>query len=161
MPLLTDEFEVAEMVYLHVCLLHGAQSSLALVDRRCNYVNLVDTVMTEFSFDPTRVAVSLTYVLNDNLPAFSIKNDRNVQSYLLLKEMDREPAKYPVIVDVTDAEVEKPSNTVPVNPSTSGELCTLQDMATDICRATIEKSGHIWDNEITVVSAADAREVEE
>lgn len=84
-----------------------------------------------------------------------------MQSYILLKELHRDPTEYLIIVDVTAAEVEKPSNTVPVNPSPSGELCTLQDMAADICRAAIKKSGHIWDNEITVVSAADAREVEE
>ncbi|CAA2955288.1 Hypothetical predicted protein [Olea europaea subsp. europaea] len=149
------------MVYVHVCLLYGSQSALALVDRGCGYVNLVDTIMSEFSLDPTKVAVSLKYVLNDNLPPVRIKNDGNVLSYILLKECDREPAKYPLVIDVTDAAIEKPSNTAPYTAYHSSELHTLQDMAAEICKASSEHVGHIYDNEVTVVSVAEAGEVEE
>ncbi|XP_022870861.1 uncharacterized protein LOC111390105 [Olea europaea var. sylvestris] len=59
------------------------------------------------------------------------------------------------------AEVDKPSITLPVNPHAVGELCTLQDIASDIYEVAIENVGHIYDNEITVVHVIDAREVEE
>ncbi|XP_022861119.1 uncharacterized protein LOC111381558 [Olea europaea var. sylvestris] len=149
------------MAYMHICLLYGSQSALALVDRGCGHVNLADTIMSEFSFDPTKVAVSLKYVLNDNLPPVRIKNDGNVLSYILLKEGDREPAKYPLVIDVTDAAIEKPSNTAPYTAYHSSELHTLQDMAAEICKASGEHVGHIYENEVTVVSVAEAGEVEE
>ncbi|XP_022891791.1 uncharacterized protein LOC111406634 [Olea europaea var. sylvestris] len=95
--------------------------------------------MKEFDLDPTKVAVSLKYTLNDDLPPIRIRNDSNVLSYIMLKDMEREPTKYPLIIDVTEAE----------------------DMASDICEAAIENVSHIYDNEIPVDYVADGREVEE
>ncbi|XP_022874020.1 uncharacterized protein LOC111392853 [Olea europaea var. sylvestris] len=149
------------MVYLHKCLINGSQSSLALVDRNCSYVQLVDTVMKEFDLDPMKVTVSLKYVLNDDLPPIRIKNNNNVLWYILLKDMEREPAKYPLFIDVTDTKIDNTSIIMSINAHSSGELCTLQDMASDICEASIKTMGHICDTEVTVVSVADAREVEE
>ncbi|CAA3013972.1 Hypothetical predicted protein [Olea europaea subsp. europaea] len=113
------------MVYLHVYLLHGSQSALALVDRGCSYINLVNTIMPEFSLDPTKVAVSLKYILNDNLPAIRIKNDSNVLAYILLKEVDRDPTKYPLIIDIIDAAIEYPSDMVTNNAYRNSELYTF------------------------------------
>ncbi|CAA2972345.1 Hypothetical predicted protein [Olea europaea subsp. europaea] len=124
------------MVYLHVCLLHGSQSALALVDRGCSYINLVNMIMSEFSLDPTKVAVSLKYILNDDLPAIRIKNDSNVLAYILLKEVDRDPAKYPLIIDIIDAAIQYPSDMVTDNAYRNSELYTLQDVATEICEAS-------------------------
>ncbi|CAA3019872.1 Hypothetical predicted protein [Olea europaea subsp. europaea] len=107
--------------------------------------------MKDFDLDPTKVTVSLKYTLNEDLPPIRIRNDSNVLSYIMLKDMKREPTKYPLIIDVAEAEVDKPYITLPVNPHVVGELCTLQDMASDICEAAIENGGHIYDNEITVV----------
>ncbi|CAA2969463.1 Hypothetical predicted protein [Olea europaea subsp. europaea] len=117
------------------------QSSLALVARNCNYVTLVETVMTKFALDPTKVAVSLKYILYEDLPPIRIKNDSNVLSYVLLKDMEREPAKYPIIIDVVEAEIDNTTITVPVNAHSSGEMFTLQDVALEICEASNEKNG--------------------
>ncbi|CAA3002746.1 Hypothetical predicted protein [Olea europaea subsp. europaea] len=117
--------------------------------------------MKEIDLDPTKIAVSLKYTLNEDLPPVRIRNDSNLLSYIMLKDMEREPTKYPLIIDVAEAEVDKPSITLPVNPHAIGELCTLQDMASDICEAAIENVGHIDDNEITVVYVADGRDVKE
>ncbi|CAA3016950.1 Hypothetical predicted protein [Olea europaea subsp. europaea] len=94
--------------------------------------------MKEFDLDPTKVAVSLKYIPNEDLPPIRIRNDSNVLSYIMLKDIEREPTKYPLIIDVTEAEVDKPSITLPVIPHAIGELCTLQDMTLDICDAAIE-----------------------
>ncbi|CAA2970578.1 Hypothetical predicted protein [Olea europaea subsp. europaea] len=126
-----------------------------------SYVQLVDTVMREFELHPIKVAVSLKYVLNDDLPPIRIKNDNDVLSYILLKDMERKPAKYPLSIDVTNAEIDNTSIAMPINVHSGGELCTLQDMASDICEASIKTMGHICDTEVTVVSVANAREVEE
>ncbi|XP_022856858.1 uncharacterized protein LOC111377934 [Olea europaea var. sylvestris] len=149
------------MVYLHVCLLHGSQSALALVDRGCSYINLVNMIMSEFSLNPTKVAVSLKYILNDDLLAIRIKNDSNVLAYILLKEVDRDPAKYPLIIDLIDAVMQYPSDMVTDNAYCNSELYTLQDVATEICEASSKHLGHICDNEVTIVSIADAIQVEE
>lgn len=113
-------------MYLHVCLLNSSQSSSALVDRDYNYINLVAIVMTEFDLNLTKVAVSLKYVSNEDLPPIKIKNDNNVLSYILLKDMEREPTKYPLIINVKDAEIDNTSITVYINARFSGELYTLQ-----------------------------------
>ncbi|XP_022861868.1 uncharacterized protein LOC111382194 [Olea europaea var. sylvestris] len=149
------------MVYLHVCLLHESQSALALVDRGCSYINLVNMIMSEFSLDPTKVAVSLKYILNDDLPAIRIKNDSNVLAYILLKEVDHDPAKYPLIIDIIDATIQYPSDMVTDNAYRNSELYTLQDVATEICEASSKHLGHICDNEVTIISIADAIQVEE
>ncbi|XP_022891804.1 uncharacterized protein LOC111406648 [Olea europaea var. sylvestris] len=149
------------MVYLHVCLLHGSQLALALVDCGCSYINLVNMIMSEFSLDPTKVAVSLKYILNDDLPAIRIKNDSNVLAYILLKEVDRDPAKYPLIIDIIDAAIQYPSDMVTDNAYRNSELYTLQDVATEICEASSKHLGHICDNEVTIVFIADAIQVEE
>ncbi|CAA2970042.1 Hypothetical predicted protein [Olea europaea subsp. europaea] len=133
------------MVYLHVCLLHGSQSALALVDRGCSYVNLVNTIMSEFSLDLTTVAVLLKYVLNDDLPAIRIIYDSNVLAYILLKEVDRDPAKYSLLIDITDAAIDYPSDVVTDNAHRNRELYTLQDVAADICKASSEHVGKIRD----------------
>ncbi|XP_022880586.1 uncharacterized protein LOC111397848 [Olea europaea var. sylvestris] len=117
--------------------------------------------MKEFDLDPTKIAVSLKYTLNEDLPPIKIRNESNVLSYIMLKDMERKPTKYPLIIDVAEVEVDKLSITLPVNPHAVGELCTLQDIASDICETTIENIGHIDDNEITVVYVADGRDVEE
>ncbi|CAA3030247.1 Hypothetical predicted protein [Olea europaea subsp. europaea] len=104
-------------------------------------------VMKELDLDPTNVAVSLKYTLNEDLPPIRVRNDSNVLSYIMLKDMAREPTKYPLIIDVAEADIDKPSITLPGNPHAVGELCTLQDMASDICEAAIENVGHIYDNE--------------
>ncbi|CAA3015633.1 Hypothetical predicted protein [Olea europaea subsp. europaea] len=127
------------MVYLHVYLLYGMQPLLALVARNCSYLTFVEIVMTEFALDPMKVAVSLKYILKEDLPPIRIKNDNNVLSYVLLKDMEHEPAKYPIIVDVAEVEIDNTSITVPVNAHSSGEMFTLQDMASDICEASNEK----------------------
>ncbi|CAA2999938.1 Hypothetical predicted protein [Olea europaea subsp. europaea] len=108
-----------------------------------------------------KLAVTLKYILKEDLPPIRIKNDNNVLSYILLKDMEREPTKYPIIIDVVEAEIDNTSITVPVNAHSNGEMFTLQDMASDIYEASNEKMGHICDTEVTVVSIADAREVEE
>ncbi|XP_022866416.1 uncharacterized protein LOC111386194 [Olea europaea var. sylvestris] len=126
-----------------------------------SYVRLVDTVMREFDLNPMKVAVSLKYVLNDDLPPIRIKNDNNVLSYILLKDMEHESAKYPLFIDVTNIEIDNTSIIMSINVHSSGELCTLQDMASDICEASIKTMDHICDTEVTVVSVADASEVEE
>ncbi|XP_022883446.1 uncharacterized protein LOC111400258 [Olea europaea var. sylvestris] len=89
--------------------------------------------MTEFALDLTKVAVSLKYILKEDFPPIRIKHDNNVLSYILLKDMEREPIKYPIIVDVAETEIDNTSITVPINAHFS----------------------------VTVVYIADAREVEE
>ncbi|CAA2991331.1 Hypothetical predicted protein [Olea europaea subsp. europaea] len=96
-----------EMGLIHVCLLNGSQVSLVLIDRSCGYLTLVDTVMKEFSFDPAKVAVTMKYVLNSYLPLIAIKSDENVLSYMVLKDMSHEPAKYLIHIEVTTADIEK------------------------------------------------------
>ncbi|CAA3011955.1 Hypothetical predicted protein [Olea europaea subsp. europaea] len=93
-------------------------------------------IMSEFSLDPTKVAVSLKYILNDDLPAIRIKNDSNVLAYILLKEVDYDLAKYPLIIDIIDAAIEYPSDMVTDNAYRNSELYTLQDVATEIYEAS-------------------------
>ncbi|CAA3013769.1 Hypothetical predicted protein [Olea europaea subsp. europaea] len=95
------------MGLIHVCLLNGSQVSLVLIDRSCGYLRFVDTVMKEFSFDPAKVAVTMKYVLNSDLPPITIKSDENVLSYMVLKDMSHDPAKYPIRIEVTTADIEK------------------------------------------------------
>ncbi|CAA2991305.1 Hypothetical predicted protein [Olea europaea subsp. europaea] len=83
------------------------------------------TVMKEFDLDPTKAAVSMKYILNEDLPPIRIRNDNNVLSYIMLKDMEREPTKYPLIIDVAEAEVDKSSTTLIVNPHAVSDLCTL------------------------------------
>ncbi|CAA3006920.1 Hypothetical predicted protein [Olea europaea subsp. europaea] len=87
-------------------------------------------IMLELSLDPTKVAVSLKFILNDDLPAITIKNDSNVLACILLKEVDRDPAKYPLIIDIIDAAIEYPSDMVTDNAYRNSELYMLQDVAT-------------------------------
>ncbi|CAA2999937.1 Hypothetical predicted protein [Olea europaea subsp. europaea] len=61
-----------------------------------------------------KLVASLKYILKEDLPPIRIKNDNNVLSYILLKDMEREPAKYPIIVDVVEAEIDNTSITVPL-----------------------------------------------
>ncbi|CAA3026006.1 Hypothetical predicted protein [Olea europaea subsp. europaea] len=86
---------VAEMGSVHICLLYAARSSLVLVDRNLCYVKLVDTVMTKFNLDPTKVAVTMSYLLNVDLPPVRINSDSNVLSYITLKGMECDPSNIP------------------------------------------------------------------
>ncbi|CAA3012894.1 Hypothetical predicted protein [Olea europaea subsp. europaea] len=90
------------MGYIHVCLLNGSEPSLVLIDHNCGYMQLVDTVMAEIGLDPTEVAVTMKYVLKSELPPIVIKNDNNVLSYMALKDMERDPSKYPIIIEVME-----------------------------------------------------------
>ncbi|CAA3010210.1 Hypothetical predicted protein [Olea europaea subsp. europaea] len=103
------------MGLIHVCLLNGSQVSLVLIDRSCGYLRLVDIVMKEFSFDPAKVAVTMKYVLNSDLPPIAIKSDENVLSYMVLKDMSHDPAKYPIHIEVTTADIEKQPITLSVD----------------------------------------------
>ncbi|CAA2987405.1 Hypothetical predicted protein [Olea europaea subsp. europaea] len=117
--------------------------------------------MSEFSLDPTKVAVSLKYVLNDDLPAIKIKYDSNMLAYILLEEVDRDPTKYPLLIDMTDVAIDYTSDVVTDNTYHNRELYTLQDVAANICKASYKHVCHICDNEVTIVSIEDASEVEE
>ncbi|CAA2966910.1 Hypothetical predicted protein [Olea europaea subsp. europaea] len=74
--------------------------SLVLIDRSCKYLRLVDTVMKEFSFDLAKVAVTMKYVLDSDLLSIAIKSDENVLSYMVLKDLSRDPAKYPIHIEI-------------------------------------------------------------
>lgn len=55
-------------MYMYVCLLNRSQLSLVLVDNNQSYINLGDIIIIEFGLNSTKVAASLKYVLNDDLP---------------------------------------------------------------------------------------------
>lgn len=67
---MTDYVSVnfVEMGFIRVCLLNSSQMSLVLIDRNCGYMKLVDTAVTEFGLDPAKVAVTMKYILNNDLP---------------------------------------------------------------------------------------------
>lgn len=71
----------AKMGYVYICLLYGSQSALVTVDHNCCYIKLVKTAVAEFSLDPTKVAVTMTYTLN-------------VRTYVTLKTIESDPSKY-------------------------------------------------------------------
>lgn len=68
----------------------------------CNcYVKLVEIAKTEFSLNPTKVSITMNYVLNIDLPPVRINSDNNVLSYMTLKGIDLDPSKYPINIKVT------------------------------------------------------------
>ncbi|CAA3021119.1 Hypothetical predicted protein [Olea europaea subsp. europaea] len=155
------------MESVHVCLLYAARSSLVLVDRNLCYGKLVNTVMTEFDLDPTKVAVTMSYLLNVDLPPIRINSDSNVLSYITLKGMERDPSKYSINIEVIAAKFEQQSIIYPItgpiedNLSSKGSLFSLQELSSDICEAVVEPSGHDDVYVVTIVSEPDARNVEE
>ncbi|CAA2955873.1 Hypothetical predicted protein, partial [Olea europaea subsp. europaea] len=84
-----------------------AHKSLVLIDRSFGYLRLVDTIMKEFGLDPTKVVVTIKYILNSDLPLITIKSDNNLLSYIVLKDMNRDPAKYPIHIEVTTTHSKK------------------------------------------------------
>ncbi|XP_022847669.1 uncharacterized protein LOC111370215 [Olea europaea var. sylvestris] len=148
------------MGYIHVCLLNGSEPSLVLIDRNCGYMQLVDTVMAEIGLDPTDVAVTMKYVLKSELPPIVIKNDNNVLSYMALKDMERDPSKYPIFIEVTEEDSQQNSAMLPFGVEPSGPKFSLIDMSLDICGAIIESLCDNYEHEVTVVSVANARDVE-
>ncbi|CAA2990040.1 Hypothetical predicted protein [Olea europaea subsp. europaea] len=93
------------MEYVHVCLLYGSQLALVMVDNNCCYIKLVEIAVTKFSLDPTKVAVTMTYTLNVDLPLIRISSDSNVRIYVTLKTVERDPSKYPINIEVTSTKI--------------------------------------------------------
>ncbi|CAA2982108.1 Hypothetical predicted protein [Olea europaea subsp. europaea] len=139
------------MGYIHVCLLNGSEPVLVLIDSNCGYMQLVDTVMAEIGLDPTEVAVTMTYVLNSELPPIVIKNDNNVLSYMALKDMERDPSKYPIIIEVTEEDRQQNNAMLPFGVEPSGPKFSLMDMSLDICGAIIEPLCDNYEYERTMV----------
>lgn len=124
-----------EMGSIHVYLLNSSKMSLVLIDRNCGYMKLVDTVMTEFGLDPAKVAVTMKYILNNDLPPITIKSDNNMLSYMVLKDMDGEPSKYPIHIEVTFEDSPNQPITVSVDGPSNEHGFSLTDMSSDICGA--------------------------
>ncbi|XP_022883345.1 uncharacterized protein LOC111400140 [Olea europaea var. sylvestris] len=148
------------MGYIHVCLLNGSEPSLVLIDSNCGYMQLVDTVIAEIRLDLTEVAVTMKYVLNSELPPIVIKNDNNVLSYMALKDMERDPSKYPIIIEVTEEDSQQNNGMLPFGVEPSGPKFSLMDMSSDICGTIIEPLSDNYEYEVTVVSVTSARDVE-
>ncbi|CAA3018156.1 Hypothetical predicted protein, partial [Olea europaea subsp. europaea] len=143
----SDNLEHEKMELIHVCLLNGSQVSLVLIDRSCGYLRLVDTVMKEFSFDLVKVAVTMKYVLNSDLPSIAIKSDENVLSYMILKDMSRDPAKYPIHIEVTIVDIEKQPIALSVDVQLNEHGFSLTNMSSDICGAIMDPSSDNLEHE--------------
>ncbi|CAA2952173.1 Hypothetical predicted protein [Olea europaea subsp. europaea] len=128
------------MGYVHVFLLYRLQSALVMVDHNCSYIKLVETAVIEFSLDPTKVAVTMTYTLNVNLPPVRISSDSNVGTYVTLKTVERDLSKYPINIECRSVSV--------------------QNITTDICDTVEETSHRIDENLVTIVSILDAMSIE-
>ncbi|CAA2961186.1 Hypothetical predicted protein [Olea europaea subsp. europaea] len=95
------------MGFIHICLLNGSQMLLVLIHCNCGYLRLVDTVMKEFGLDPAKVVVTMKYVLNSDMPLITIKSNNNVLSYMVLEDVNRDPAKYSIHIEVIITDSEK------------------------------------------------------
>lgn len=71
-----------------------------LVPMECTYSKLVEMIVEELNWDPTKDAVSLQYQVNKNMPPIKIYNDHSISFYLELKKKDQDVTKYPLCVDV-------------------------------------------------------------
>ncbi|CAA2986932.1 Hypothetical predicted protein, partial [Olea europaea subsp. europaea] len=111
------------------------------------YLKLVNIVMKEFSFDPAKVAVTIKYVLNSDLPPITIKSDENFLSYMVLKDMNRDPAKYPIHIEVTTADIEKQPIALSVDIQSNEHEFSLTDMSSDICEAIMDLSSDKLEHE--------------
>lgn len=67
----------------------------------------VYTIMSEFGLDPSKVAITMKYILNSDLPSIIIKSDNNILSYMVLKNMDHDLFKCPIKVEVTTTKNKK------------------------------------------------------
>ncbi|CAA2997388.1 Hypothetical predicted protein [Olea europaea subsp. europaea] len=114
-------------------------------------MQLVDTVMAEIGLDPTEVVVTMKYVLNSELPPIVIKNDNNVLSYMALKDMERDPSKYLIIIEVTEEDSQQNNAMLPFGVEPSGLKFLLMDMSSDICGAIIEPLCDNYEHEQTMV----------
>ncbi|CAA2966955.1 Hypothetical predicted protein [Olea europaea subsp. europaea] len=135
------------MERVHVCLLYAAR--------------------TEFDLDPTKVVVTMSYLLNVDLPPVRINSENNVLSYITLKGMERDPSKYSINIEVTIAKFEQQSiiyliaGPIEDNLSSKGSLFSLQELSSNICEAVVEPSGHDDVYVVTIVFKPEARNVEE
>ncbi|CAA2956488.1 Protein TPX2 [Olea europaea subsp. europaea] len=100
-----------KMEYVNVFLYYGGKwdelnnyndysVSGILVPMECTYSKLVEMIVEELNWDPTKDAVSLQYQVNKNMPPIKIYNDHSISFYLELKKKDQDVTKYPLCVDV-------------------------------------------------------------
>ncbi|CAA2993085.1 Hypothetical predicted protein [Olea europaea subsp. europaea] len=94
--------------------------------------------MKEYSFDPAKVAVTMKYVLNSDLPPITIKSDDNVLSYMVLKDMNHDPAKCSIHIEITTAHIEKQPIALSVDVQSNEHEFLLTDMSSDICGVAME-----------------------
>ncbi|CAA2977516.1 Hypothetical predicted protein [Olea europaea subsp. europaea] len=117
--------------------------------------------MKEFGLDPAKVVATIKYILNSDLPPITIKSDNNVLSYIVLKDMNRDPTKYPIHIEVTTTHSTKQPIAVSVDVQSNEHGFSLIDMSLDICGAIVDPSSDKFEHEVTIVAVAKAREVEE
>ncbi|CAA3020887.1 Hypothetical predicted protein [Olea europaea subsp. europaea] len=130
-----------------------------MVDRNCSYTKLVNNVVNEFGLDQSKVAVTLKYELSSDLPLVLIKNDSNVNSYLVLKSLNCDPSKYPLTIEVTVVEGQEKPFELPADIRTSEDMFLLVDMSYEICEAAIENVGRIYKSDVAMVNVADGMTV--
>ncbi|CAA2978210.1 Hypothetical predicted protein [Olea europaea subsp. europaea] len=118
-------------------------------------MQLVDTVMAEIGLDTTEVIVTMKYVLNSELLPIVIKNDNNVLSYMALKEMEHDPSKYIIIIEVTEEDNQQNNAMLPFSVEPSGPKFSLMDMSSDICEAIIEPLCENYEHEVTFYVTCD------
>lgn len=60
--------------------------------------------MIEFGLDPTKVTVTMKYILNNDPSPIKIKSERSLLLYMTLEVIDRNLSKFPISSDVSTLE---------------------------------------------------------
>ncbi|XP_022851497.1 uncharacterized protein LOC111373222 [Olea europaea var. sylvestris] len=155
------------MTILDVCLLYGGHTSLILVNNTCTYDELVNLVISELGLNHAEVGVRLTYSLDSSLPLVRILSNNNVLTYLRLRSLDGIVSNYPITVDVITIDswqstgaLQCPESSITTFES-SANVFSLQQIAQDICDSvTTIENGNI-EEDVTLISQANVREVVE
>lgn len=51
----------------YICLLHRVHTSIVILEDDCNYIELIDMVVSEIRLDSREVAITMKYILNKAL----------------------------------------------------------------------------------------------
>ncbi|XP_022870200.1 uncharacterized protein LOC111389508 [Olea europaea var. sylvestris] len=115
----------------------------------------------------SEVAVRLTYFLNSTSPPVRILSNNNVLTYSRLKSLDGTVSNYPIMVDVIAVDsyqstcgLQCPDSST-TSIESSANVFSLQQIAQDTCDSIMMIEKGKIEEDVILVSQADAREVVE